>query len=75
MKSVIAWIRPNGTSDENAPTHSDSSIAVMDRLAEKSGSAEPAWPPVDEIDFVDLSQSLGVSATRLSDAVISSPVE
>jgi benzoylformate decarboxylase len=41
--------------------------AVMDRLAEKSGSAEPAWPPFDEIDFVDLSQSLGVSATRLSD--------
>jgi benzoylformate decarboxylase len=41
--------------------------AVMDRLAEKSGSAEPAWPPFDEIDFVDLSQSLGVEATRLSD--------
>ena len=41
--------------------------AVMDRLAEKSGSAEPAWPPFDEIDFVDLSQSLGGSATRLSD--------
>jgi benzoylformate decarboxylase len=41
--------------------------AVMDRLAEKSGSAEPAWPPFDDIDFVDLSQSLGVEATRLSD--------
>ena len=41
--------------------------AVMDRLSEKSGSAEPAWPPFDEIDFVELSLSLGVPATRLSD--------
>ena len=41
--------------------------AVMDRLAEKYGSSEPAWPPFDEIDFVDLSHALGVPAIRLSD--------
>jgi benzoylformate decarboxylase len=41
--------------------------AVMDRLAERLGSSDPAWPPFDEIDFVDLSESLGVAATRLSD--------
>lgn len=41
--------------------------AVMDRLAERLGSSDPAWPPFDEINFVDLSESLGVAATRLSD--------
>ena len=41
--------------------------AVMDRLAERISSGEPAWPPFDEIDFADLSRSLGVSTTRLSD--------
>jgi benzoylformate decarboxylase len=40
--------------------------AVMDRLADKFGKGGPAWPAFDEIDFVQLSESLGVSATRIS---------
>lgn len=41
--------------------------AVMDRLAEKIGGSDPAWPPFAEVDFVALSESLGVPAKRLSD--------
>ncbi len=40
--------------------------AVMDRLNERFGTSAPAWPAFDEIDFVELSISLGVEARRLS---------
>lgn len=45
----------------------NSRYAVMDRLAEKIGGSEPAWPPFSEVDFVALSESLGVEAVRLGD--------
>jgi benzoylformate decarboxylase len=40
--------------------------AVMDRLDEKFGTGTPAWPAFDDIDFVELSRSLGCLAQRLS---------
>jgi benzoylformate decarboxylase len=40
--------------------------AVMDRLADKFGKSGPAWPAFEEIDFVQLSESLGVEAIRIS---------
>jgi benzoylformate decarboxylase len=40
--------------------------AVMDRLADKFGKGGPAWPAFDEIDFVQLSESLGVESTRIT---------
>jgi benzoylformate decarboxylase len=40
--------------------------AVMDRLADKFGKGGPAWPAFEEIDFVKLSESLGVDAIRIS---------
>ena len=44
----------------------NSRYAVMDRLADKFGKSGPAWPAFEEIDFVQLSESLGVEATRIS---------
>lgn len=44
----------------------NSRYAVMDRLADKFGKSGPAWPAFEEIDFVQLSESLGVNATRIS---------
>jgi benzoylformate decarboxylase len=44
----------------------NSRYAVMDRLADKFGKGGPAWPAFDEIDFVQLSESLGVEAQRIS---------
>jgi benzoylformate decarboxylase len=51
--------------------------AVMDRLDEKFGTGSPAWPAFDEIDFVELSRSLGCPAEHLStlDAVRSKLAE
>ena len=40
--------------------------AVMDRLDEKFGTGSPAWPAFDEVDFVELSRSLGCPAERIS---------
>ena len=40
--------------------------AVMDRLSEKFGGGEPAWPSFEEINFVQLSESLGVESQRVS---------
>jgi benzoylformate decarboxylase len=40
--------------------------AVMDRLADKYGTGGPAWPAFSEIDFVELSESLGVESMRIS---------
>lgn len=45
----------------------NSRYAVMDRLADKFGSGGPAWPAFSEIDFVQLSESLGVESIRISD--------
>lgn len=44
----------------------NSRYAVMDRLADKFGKSGPAWPAFEEIDFVQLSESLGVEAIRIS---------
>ena len=40
--------------------------AVMDRLNERFGTSAPAWPAFDEIDFAELSVSLGCEAIRLT---------
>lgn len=44
----------------------NSRYAVMDRLADKFGNGGPAWPAFEEIDFVQLSESLGVDALRIT---------
>ncbi len=44
----------------------NSRYAVMDRLADKFGSGGPAWPAFEEIDFAQLSESLGVPSQRIS---------
>jgi benzoylformate decarboxylase len=44
----------------------NSRYAVMDRLADKFGKSAPAWPAFDEINFAQLSESLGVDAIRIS---------
>lgn len=45
----------------------NSRYAVMDRLADAFGSGGPAWPAFDEVDFQQLSESLGVESVRISD--------